>query len=42
MKKKYTNSNYRERKKAEAMYKFYTPEIEKEYGVVGIKIEVIK
>ena len=30
------------RKKAEAMYKFYTPEKEKEYGVVGIKIEVIK
>lgn len=30
------------RKKAEAMYKFYTPETEKEYGVVGIKIEVIK
>ncbi len=30
------------RKKAESMYKFYTPEKEKEYGVVGIKIEVIK
>ena len=30
------------RKKAESMYKFYTPETEKEYGVVGIKIEVIK
>lgn len=30
------------RKKAEEMYKFYTPETEKEYGVVGIKIEVIK
>ena len=28
--------------KAKSMNRFYTPEQEKEYGVVGIKIEVIK
>ena len=28
--------------KAKAMNRFYTPEQEKEYGVVGIKIEIIK
>ena len=30
------------KEKAETMHRFYTPEQEKEYGVVGIKIEVIK
>ena len=30
------------KEKAETMHSFYTPEQEKEYGVVGIKIEVIK
>ena len=29
-------------KKAKSMNRFYTPEQEKEYGVVGIKIEIIK
>lgn len=28
--------------KAKSMNRFYTPEQEKEYGVVGIKIEIIK
>ena len=28
--------------KANSMNRFYTPEQEKEYGVVGIKIEIIK
>ena len=28
--------------KAKSMNRFYAPEQEKEYGVVGIKIEVIK
>ena len=28
--------------KAKSMNRFYTPEKEKEYGVVGIKIEIIK
>ena len=28
--------------KAKSMKRFYTPEQEKEYGVVGIKIEIIK
>ena len=30
------------KEKAETMHRFYTSEQEKEYGVVGIKIEVIK
>ena len=28
--------------KAKSMNRFYTPEQEKEYGVVGLKIEIIK
>ena len=28
--------------KAKSMNRFYTPEQEKEYGVIGIKIEIIK
>ena len=28
--------------KAKSMNRFYTPEQEKEYGIVGIKIEIIK
>ena len=29
------------KRKTSAMYKFYSPEKEKEYGVIGIKIELI-